>query len=280
MKTYTHIQTYTHTHTHTHTHTGWAPRTSTGAGPAVKTEASLVPEVQAHDDNGDDDDGNGRDQEGTELVQTQVPAPDQEGTAHSSDPLSLDSDRDEDEPELKPMLPPEGWVRDKPDIVAKTSSTPLHSTPASGRSVPTWIGKPSTFSNDTTQSVELQHSGLCAPLVETLQRNGIHKLFPVQAALIPQVLAGAAQPYHPGDVCVSAPTGSGKTLAYVLPLIQCLHQRIVRRVRAVVVVPTRDLVIQVKQVFDAYCHSIAVVTANKLAAEGNGNAAQQVQARE
>ncbi|CAI7769027.1 unnamed protein product [Closterium sp. NIES-53] len=47
------------------------------------------------------------------------------------------------------------------------------------------------------------------------------------------------------DLCVCAPTGSGKTLAYALPVVQALAGRVVRRVRAVVVLPTRDLAAQV-----------------------------------
>lgn len=69
------------------------------------------------------------------------------------------------------------------------------------------------------------------------------------------------------DVCVSAPTGSGKTLAYVIPIIevscvrlyrstslivtsQILSSRVVTRLRALVVLPTRDLVTQVREVFE------------------------------
>ncbi|KAI6039806.1 P-loop containing nucleoside triphosphate hydrolase protein [Pisolithus marmoratus] len=65
----------------------------------------------------------------------------------------------------------------------------------------------------------------------------------------------------PRDVCVSAPTGSGKTLAYVLPVIEVimlvnkrldvLSSRIITRLRALVVLPTRDLVTQVRETFEA-----------------------------
>ncbi|EPQ54018.1 DEAD-domain-containing protein [Gloeophyllum trabeum ATCC 11539] len=59
-------------------------------------------------------------------------------------------------------------------------------------------------------------------------------------------------PYDPPrDVCVSAPTGSGKTLAYVLPIVEILSTRIVTRLRALVVLPTRDLVTQVRETFEA-----------------------------
>lgn len=56
----------------------------------------------------------------------------------------------------------------------------------------------------------------------------------------------------PGDLCVSAPTGSGKTMAYVLPIIEILSKRVVTRLRALVVLPTRELAIQVKETFEAF----------------------------
>ena len=56
----------------------------------------------------------------------------------------------------------------------------------------------------------------------------------------------------PGDLCVSAPTGSGKTVAYVLPIIDILSKRVVTRLRALVVLPTRELAIQVKETFEAF----------------------------
>ncbi|KAG1734119.1 DEAD-domain-containing protein [Suillus lakei] len=53
------------------------------------------------------------------------------------------------------------------------------------------------------------------------------------------------------DVCVSAPTGSGKTLAYVLPIVEILSTRIVTHLRALIVLPTRDLVVQVRETLEA-----------------------------
>ena len=50
---------------------------------------------------------------------------------------------------------------------------------------------------------------------------------------------------------MSAPTGSGKTLAYVLPIVEVLSSRVVTRLRALVVLPTRDLVVQVRETFEA-----------------------------
>ncbi|KAG6809971.1 hypothetical protein H0H92_013842 [Tricholoma furcatifolium] len=87
---------------------------------------------------------------------------------------------------------------------------------------------------------------------------GITELFAVQTRLLPFLLPqdpfqrALYQPYKPPrDVCVSAPTGSGKTLAYVLPIIEILSTRIVTRLRALIVLPTRDLVTQVRETFEA-----------------------------
>lgn len=46
-------------------------------------------------------------------------------------------------------------------------------------------------------------------------------------------------------MCVSAPTGSGKTLAYLIPIVHLLCDRVVKRLRALVLLPTRGLATQV-----------------------------------
>ena len=48
---------------------------------------------------------------------------------------------------------------------------------------------------------------------------------------------------------MSAPTGSGKTLAYAIPIIEVLSSRVVTRLRALVLLPTRELVAQVFETF-------------------------------
>lgn len=81
---------------------------------------------------------------------------------------------------------------------------------------------------------------------EAMRATGIEALFPVQVAVWNQALG-------PGgcerDLCVCSPTGSGKTLCYVLPIVQMLSTRVLRRLRALVVLPTRDLAIQVFTIF-------------------------------
>jgi superfamily II DNA/RNA helicase len=71
---------------------------------------------------------------------------------------------------------------------------------------------------------------------------GIESFFPVQeAAWVETIGPGAFE----RDVCINSPTGSGKTLAYALPIVQTLSTRKVRCLRALVVLPTRDLALQV-----------------------------------
>ncbi|KZP31818.1 DEAD-domain-containing protein [Athelia psychrophila] len=101
-------------------------------------------------------------------------------------------------------------------------------------------------------------TGLSEKTRKRLQELGIVELFAVQTALLPFLLPRSRfqrslyLPYDPPrDVCASAPTGSGKTLAYVLPIIELLSLRIVTRLRALVVLPTRDLVTQVRETFEA-----------------------------
>ena len=82
--------------------------------------------------------------------------------------------------------------------------------------------------------------GLPSKLVSALVRNGIAAPFPIQAATIPDILAGR-------DLLGRAATGSGKTLAFGLPMILRLEGTVPspRRPRGLVLVPTRELAMQV-----------------------------------
>lgn len=67
---------------------------------------------------------------------------------------------------------------------------------------------------------------------------------PIQKRFIPDILSN---PHS--DYLVSAPTGSGKTLAYALPIITLLASRHLLTTKVLIILPTRDLVDQVYQVF-------------------------------
>jgi len=83
--------------------------------------------------------------------------------------------------------------------------------------------------------------GLSPALLRALERQNLHTPTSVQFQAIPAVMSGS-------DAMVRAQTGSGKTLAYGLPLLHKLAGEAAnnpRHVRALVLVPTRELAIQV-----------------------------------
>jgi superfamily II DNA/RNA helicase len=85
--------------------------------------------------------------------------------------------------------------------------------------------------------------GVPAPLVKVLDEQGITAPFPVQAATLPDGLAGR-------DILGRAQTGSGKTLGFSLPLVTRLAggSTLSARPRGLVLVPTRELATQVTEV--------------------------------
>ena len=127
------------------------------------------------------------------------------------------------------------------------------------RAIPQWmidcVQVPTGHEDDGHRLIDTV--GLDETLVSSLERLGIEQLFPLQVSIVPKIIQGFRLPYHPGDVCVCAPTGSGKTLCYILPILQCLGTRVVPLTRALIVLPTRDLVLQVKRVIDSLLPSSA-----------------------
>ncbi|MGH9213535.1 MAG: DEAD/DEAH box helicase [Acidimicrobiales bacterium] len=83
--------------------------------------------------------------------------------------------------------------------------------------------------------------GVSPDLVAVLEQASITTSFPVQRLCIPDALAGR-------DVCGKAKTGSGKTLAFGLPLIERVGAASPRRPAGLVLVPTRELALQVANV--------------------------------
>ncbi|HUL24252.1 MAG TPA: DEAD/DEAH box helicase [Streptosporangiaceae bacterium] len=84
---------------------------------------------------------------------------------------------------------------------------------------------------------------MSGPICEALAAEGITAAFPIQTLALPIALAG-----H--DIIGQARTGTGKTLAFGIPLLQRLGQPADRRPlapSALVVVPTRELAIQVAE---------------------------------
>lgn len=90
--------------------------------------------------------------------------------------------------------------------------------------------------------------GLNRDLLYALEKQYYSNPYPIQAEAIPVILAGK-------DVLGIAQTGSGKTASYVLPTLQLLQSKPIspnRYINTLVLVPTRELAIQVQKVYQAF----------------------------
>ena len=90
--------------------------------------------------------------------------------------------------------------------------------------------------------------GLSAPVLEALAEVGYESPSPIQAATIPVLLAGK-------DMIGQAQTGTGKTAAFALPLLSRIKVRS-GPPQGIVLVPTRELAIQVAEAFQKYASRI------------------------
>ncbi|WWD20833.1 hypothetical protein CI109_105310 [Kwoniella shandongensis] len=99
-----------------------------------------------------------------------------------------------------------------------------------------------------------ESQGLSERIRKRLGEIDVEEFFAVQAAILPHLLPLRLVPLpysNMSDYLISAPTGSGKTLAYAVPIVEILSQRVVTRLRALIVLPTRDLVVQVRETLEA-----------------------------
>jgi superfamily II DNA/RNA helicase len=96
--------------------------------------------------------------------------------------------------------------------------------------------------------------GVDPVLVEALERQSITRPFAIQSMTVADALAGL-------DVCGKAKTGSGKTLAFGIPLLQrtvAAPSTEPGRPRALVLVPTRELAVQVTGVLQPLAHAVGL----------------------
>jgi superfamily II DNA/RNA helicase len=121
-------------------------------------------------------------------------------------------------------------------------------------------GKPKTpaFSKPRTPALNVSFAslGVPAPVVAVLTEAGITTPFPIQAATLPDALAGL-------DVLGRAQTGSGKTLAFSIPLVARLADGYTSagRPRGLVLVPTRELANQVQAVLVPLARAVGLSVA-------------------
>ncbi|MER6716582.1 DEAD/DEAH box helicase [Streptomyces sp. NPDC000877] len=100
---------------------------------------------------------------------------------------------------------------------------------------------------DTTPETTFADLGLPEGIVRKLAQNGVTSPFPIQAATIPDALAGK-------DILGRGRTGSGKTLSFGLPTLATLAggRTEKHKPRAVILTPTRELAMQVADALQPY----------------------------
>ncbi|MEU4486492.1 DEAD/DEAH box helicase [Streptomyces purpurascens] len=106
---------------------------------------------------------------------------------------------------------------------------------------------PENEAADTTPEVTFADLGLPEGVVRKLAQNGVTTPFPIQAATIPDALAGK-------DILGRGRTGSGKTLSFGLPTLATLAggRTEKHKPRAVILTPTRELAMQVADALQPY----------------------------
>jgi ATP-dependent RNA helicase DeaD len=97
---------------------------------------------------------------------------------------------------------------------------------------------------ESPEAVPFSDLGLPDVILKSVKAIGYESASPIQAATIPAMLEG-------GDILGQAQTGTGKTAAFALPILARIDLK-VRAPQALVLVPTRELAIQVAEAFQKY----------------------------
>jgi ATP-dependent RNA helicase DeaD len=98
---------------------------------------------------------------------------------------------------------------------------------------------------------KFEELGLNAEITKALRENGFEAPFPIQQEAIPFILKGI-------DVIGQAHTGTGKTAAFALPILTKIKRR--GPVQAVILVPTRELAVQVTTEFEKFARYTGIRT--------------------
>ena len=114
-----------------------------------------------------------------------------------------------------------------------------------------------TVPNESTVLNSFTELNLSQPILKALAHEGYDKPTPIQARAIPELLAGR-------DLLGIAQTGTGKTAAFMLPSLDRLANPrvhpIAKRVRMLVLAPTRELASQIAESARTYARNINLTT--------------------
>ena len=100
-------------------------------------------------------------------------------------------------------------------------------------------------------------------LLDGLNAMGFSKATPIQEQAIPIILQNK-------DLIACAQTGTGKTAAYVLPVLNKILQAETRHLNTLIIVPTRELAVQIDQQIEGFSYFISV---SSIAVYGGGDGA-------
>jgi len=98
-------------------------------------------------------------------------------------------------------------------------------------------------------NVQFDSLNIIEPILKAVKEEGYTIPTPIQAESIPIILQGT-------DLLGSAQTGTGKTAAFAIPILQLLSANKVfdrkRKIRSLIITPTRELAIQIGESFNSY----------------------------
>ncbi|MBN4052168.1 MAG: ATP-dependent RNA helicase [Bacteroidetes bacterium] len=103
--------------------------------------------------------------------------------------------------------------------------------------------------------------GLDQQLLEAISYMGFETATPIQEQAIPEIKKGS-------DIIGCAQTGTGKTAAFVLPILDKFIKNPSDKIKALIVVPTRELAIQIDEQIEGICYGTGI---SSLAIYGGGD---------
>lgn len=107
-------------------------------------------------------------------------------------------------------------------------------------------------------SMSFESLGLSKPLLRAIAEQNYPAPFPIQKEAIPAILAGK-------DIQGLAQTGSGKTASYVLPILELFQKKKADRnlhLKVLILVPTRELSLQVSEVISTFSQKLPITIKN------------------
>ena len=116
--------------------------------------------------------------------------------------------------------------------------------------------------------MSFQELGLGPNILQAIEESGYTEPTPIQTAAIPLIIKG-------NDVIGIAQTGTGKTAAFTLPMLATLERlksdsSRQRKTRALVISPTRELVVQIHDNVKAYAQHVPLKVATVYGGVGEG----------